>query len=630
MFDIQEELRKMPDKPGVYIMKDEKGAIIYVGKAVVLKNRVRQYFQNSAAHTPKVRLMVSRINEFEYIVTDTELEALILECNLIKEHKPRYNILLKDDKNYPYIKVTMNEDFPRIFMTRRVEKDGSKYFGPYSNVGVIKETLWLLKKIFPIKSCKKVFPRDIGKSRPCLNFHIHQCLGPCTGKVDREEYRSLMKDVCAILEGKQMDIGRKLEAQMHEAAEQMEYEKAALLRNRLNSLRLIAEKQKVLSNDDVDRDVVGLARDMAGACIQIFFVRGGKLLGREHFIFDEIGEDEERELLATFLKQFYSEDVYVPGEIILQEETEDLGVLEEWLGARRGGKVRITIPKRGAKLQLVEMVSQNAKIALKQSREKQALEGMAAYSDLKSLAEGLGLADLPSRIEAFDISNTGTSEITASMVVFEDGRPAKNEYRHYRIKSIDRQNDYAAMQEVIFRRFRKSRAAEGATAAGTADTTAEVAAEAAVSGKLPHLLLIDGGAGHVNAVKQVLSELCVDIPAAGMVKDDRHRTRGLAIGGQVIELAGKPELLRFVTSIQDEAHRFAMAYNKKLREKRYTESALDGIPGIGPQRKKDLLKHFGSIKSIREAGIDDLAAVKGISGQVAGDVYNYFRKSRSG
>ncbi|NTV90073.1 MAG: excinuclease ABC subunit UvrC [Clostridiales bacterium] len=633
MFDIQEELKKMPDKPGVYIMKDDMGTIIYVGKAVILKNRVRQYFQNSANHTPKVQVMVSRISEFEYIVTDTELEALILECNLIKKHKPRYNILLKDDKNYPYIKVTMNEDYPRIYMTRRVEKDGARYYGPYSNVTVIKETIWLLKKVFPIKSCKKVFPRDIGKSRPCLNYHIHQCLGPCSGNVDREDYRLLMKDVCAILEGRQGDIGKKLEAQMNEAAERLEFEKAALYRNRLNSLRQIAEKQKVLTNDEADRDVAGIARDETGACIQVFFVRGGKLLGREHFIFDGVVEEDSRELMSTFIKQFYSEAAFVPGEILIQEDAEDSEVLEEWLGSKRGGRVRISVPKRGSKLQLIEMVSQNAQLALKQSRERQTAEGSVAELGLQALVSVLELTDTPARIEAYDISNTGTSEITASMVVFAEGKPDKDEYRRYRIKSLDIQNDYAAMQEVIFRRFRRLKASQPLTEC-IADKAAEDNATgngemedsaAAARAAIPDLLLIDGGAGHVSTVRQVLDELGVNIPVAGMVKDDRHRTRGLAYNGRVYELAGNAGLLRFVTSIQDEAHRFATAYNKKLREKRYTESALDSVPGIGPQRKKELLKHFGSVKAIREAGVDDLAAVKGISNAAAESIYNHFR-----
>jgi excinuclease ABC subunit C len=604
MFDIQEELKKMPDNPGVYIMKDEKEEIIYVGKAVILKNRVRQYFQNSKAHSPKVRHMVSKIKEFEYIVTDTELEALILECNLIKEYRPKYNILLKDDKSYPYIKVTMNEDYPRVFMTRRVEKDGAKYFGPYTSVYAVKEVLLLLNKIFPIKSCKKKLPQDIGKSRPCLNYHIEQCIGPCTGKVDREEYYAMMEDVCDILNGKHRDIVRKLERAMNNAAEKLEYEKAALYRNRLNSLKLISEKQKVLTGDGADRDVIGISADENTSGIQVFIVRGGKLIGREHFIFDQGSEENSRELLASFIKQYYSDVDFIPGEVLLPHEADDSELIEQWLSAKKGKKVRLAIPQRGEKLKLVEMASQNAQLAVQQNTEKKLTKNASVMEGLNELAEAVGLDKRPERIEAFDISNTGRSEITAAMAVFENGLAAKEQYRRYKIKTLEKPDDYAAMQEVIYRRYKNGKDA------------------------LPDLLLIDGGLGHVNAVTSVLNDLQLTIRVAGMVKDDKHRTRGLVVDGKEIEIANIVPLFRLVTTIQNEAHRFAISYNKKLREKRYRHSVLDDIPGVGEKRKKELLKHFGSVKNIQKAEMDDLLAVSGINKSTAENIINFFAKDK--
>jgi len=609
MFDLQEELKKLPDKPGVYLMKDESGTIIYVGKARVLKSRVRQYFQSGAAHTPKVAAMVAKISEFEYIVTDTELESLILECNLIKELRPKFNILLKDDKNYPYIKITMNEEYPRILMTRRVDKDGAKYFGPYSNVFSVRETMNLIKKIFPIKTCKRVLPRDIGKRRPCLNYHINQCLGLCMGNVDKDEYRAVMNDVCSFLDGKQDMVIGKLEQQMLEAAEELDFERAASLRNKLSSLRHITEEQKVLSLAGKDQDIVGFAASKTDTCVQVFFVRGGKLLGREFFIIEGTGEVELNELASSFLKQFYSTATMIPGEIVIAAEPEDLDVIEEWLGSQRGGRVHLRVPKRGEKMHLVEMVSENARIELDRFNARVS-GGDSGQEGLRGMSELLGLKQAPERLEAYDISNTGTSEVVASMVVFEKGLPAKKEYRRFKINSADKQNDYAAMQEVLFRRFK------------------HVEAEKSESDKkfsrLPDLIMLDGGLGHVNAIGQVLSELEITIPHVGMVKDDKHRTRGLVLPGREIDLADNLPVLRFVTSIQDEAHRFALGYNKDLRAKRYNKSVLDEIEGVGPKRKKALIKHFGSISRIKQAGIDDLQAVEGISETVARKVYDFF------
>lgn len=620
MFHIQEELKKLPDKPGVYIMKNENNEIIYIGKAVVLKNRVRQYFQSSANHTPKVLAMVAKIKEFEYIVTDSELEALILECNLIKKYRPKFNILLKDDKSYPYIKITMAEEYPRILMTRKIEKDGSKYFGPYSNVTAVRETLDFLKKLFPLKTCNKVFPRDTGKARPCLNYYIYQCLGPCQGDVNKEEYRNLMKAICSFLNGKQEEMLKRLEQQMHQASENMDFERAAGIRNKINSLKHIAEKQKVLSTAMEDQDVIAFAKSNNDSCIQIFFIRGGKLIGREHFIIEGTDEVQGGELLTSFLKQFYSTAAYIPGEIILQEDIDEMNIIEQWLKDKRGAGVHIKVPRKGEKQKLVEMVEQNAFATLKQFKDKITGEYATAKEGLEELKKVLGLDFLPERIEAYDISNTGTSEMVASMAVFENGMPANKEYRRFKIKSVEIQNDYASMQEVVYRRFRhaeKERAGwdkpEGRTSSPTKFA------------KMPDLILVDGGLGHVNSVEHVLEDVKVSIPVYGMVKDDSHRTRGLVSRSSEFNLSGNIKLLRFITAIQDEAHRFAIEYNRKLRGKRYSGSILDEIEGVGAKRRKALIKHFKSVQAIKNAGIDDLLAVDGINKVVAEKIYYHFK-----
>lgn len=454
MFNIQEELKKLPEKPGVYIMKDENNNIIYIGKAIILKNRVKQYFQSSTNHTPKTKVMVSKISAFEYIVTDTEMEALILECNLIKKVKPKFNILLKDDKNfYVYIKISFNEEYPRVFMTRRIDKDGAKYFGPYGS-GDVKETIALIKKLFPIKSCNKVFPRDIGKSRPCLNYYIYQCLGPCQGDVSKEEYRNVMKDIANFLGGKQDEIAKRLEQQMHSFSENMEYERAANLRDKLDRLKRILEKQKIISTTMKDQDVIAFAKDQTDSCIQVFFIRGGKLIGREHFIFEGVGEVENGELMESFVKQFYAAAAYIPKDILLQEDVEEPEIIENWLSDKKASKVHISVPQRGEKLQLIQMVSQNAQIALNQFKDKIKREGSVSRDGLESLAQILNLQEVPHRIEAYDISNTGSTEMVGSMIVFEEGIASNREYRKFQIKSQEQQNDYGSMQEVIFRRFK--------------------------------------------------------------------------------------------------------------------------------------------------------------------------------
>lgn len=620
MFDIPEELKKLPDRPGVYIMKDSEGEIIYIGKANVLKNRVRQYFNSSANQTPKVRHMVPKIYEFEYIVTDTEVEALILECNLIKKHTPKYNIMLKDDKSYPYIKVTMNEDYPRILITRKIAKDGAKYFGPYTSGYDVKETMALIKNLFPIKTCNKVLPRDLAKERPCLNYYIYQCLGPCQGDVEKEEYRALMRDICGYLGGKHEEIVKRLENDMNKAAHDMEFEKAAKIRDKISSLKNITQKQKIVSTDLLDQDVISYAKGDTDSCIEVFFIRGGKLLGREHFIFEGIGDVTDSELITSFIKQFYSSAEYVPGEVVLKAEIDEINVIEDWLSNKRASRVHIRVPKKGEKLHLVEMVSQNALIALNHFSEKIKNEKNLVREGLLKLTEMFELGQIPRRIEAYDISNTGSTEIVASMVVFEDGLPSKSEYRRFKIKSILQQNDYVSMQEIIYRRFTHAkREMEGNDIIGKRDLKFS---------KLPNLILIDGGLGHVNVVSTVLDELGVNIPLLGMVKDSSHRTRGLVSETNEINLSGDINLLRFITSIQDEAHRFALEYNKKLRKKRYTDSVLDNIEGVGPKRKKNLIKHFGSVKGIKSANVDSLAEVEGISGDLALKIYEYFRDGK--
>jgi excinuclease ABC subunit C len=613
MFDIQEELKKLPDKPGVYIMKDINREIIYIGKAVVLKNRVRQYFQSLSNQTPKVQAMVPKIKEFEYIVTDSELEALILECNLIKKYRPKFNIMLKDDKTYPYIKVTMNEEFPRILMTRKVEKDGAKYFGPYTSGFAVKNTIDLIKKLFPIKSCNKEFSNTTKKQRPCLNYHIYQCLGPCQGDVNKQEYRALMEDICSFLGGKQEEIIKRLESEMAKASENMEFERAAALRDKITSLRHIAQKQKVVSTAMEDQDVIAFSKNPTDSCVQVFFIRGGKLIGREHFIFEGAGDVSDSELMTSFIKQFYSSASYVPGEIVLQEDIDEIDIIERWLSSKREAKVHIKVPRKGEKLKLIEMVSQNALIALNQFKDNIRYQDTLAKEGITKLKELLELEDVPHRIEAYDISNTGSTEIVASMVVFEGGHPAKKEYRRFKVKSIDTQNDYGSMQEVIYRRFNRA-----------LKEKADDSSQAKFS-RLPDLILADGGLGHVNAVLSVLREMNLSIPVAGMVKDQNHRTRGIISLDKEFDLSKDLNFLRFITSIQDEAHRFAIEYNRKLVQKRYKGSELDEIEGIGPKKKKALLKHFGSLKNIKQAQVDDLSAVEGINIELAKKIFEYFR-----
>lgn len=619
MFNLEEQLKALPDKPGVYIMKDKSGEIIYIGKAISLKNRVRQYFQNSKGHSPKVRAMVENIEEFEYILTDSELEALILECNLIKKHAPKYNILLKDDKHYPYIKVTMNEEYPRVVMTRRIEKDKAKYFGPYSGAYAVRETIDIINKLFPVRTCSKVFGQN-SKNRPCLNYYIGRCIAPCQGDVNKEDYRNMMKDICLFLSGRQDELVEELGKKMSHAAENMEYEKAAELRDKIAAVRQIQEKQKVLSSAMEDEDVIAFAQSEDKTCIQIFFIRGGKLIGREHFMLTDTLDTPSHEILTEFVKQFYSGTVFIPKEIILQEDIDEINIIESWLEGKRGSKVHIKVPKMGEKKGLLDMVVENAEIVLKNFSEKLIKEKQMSEGAVEELSDILGLDTIPHRIEAFDISNIQGVDPVGSMVVFIDGKSKNSEYRRFKIKTVIGANDYASMQEVIERRFRH----------GLLEL--EELKNRNIPGKdskfsnMPDLVLIDGGEGQVNSALEVLNGLNIDIPVGGMVKDNRHRTRGIVYQSREIEMREDSEAFKLVTRIQDEVHRFAISYHRSLRGKGMVKSILDEIPGVGEIRKKALMKHFGSIEAIKEADVDNLKSASGMDSRSAQAVFDFFHR----
>ena len=615
MFDIQEELKKLPQKPGVYLMKDENGHIIYVGKAVNLKNRVRQYFQSSRNQTAKTRSMVPNIREFEYIVTDSEMEALLLECNLIKKHHPYYNILLKDDKSYPYIKVTVQEMFPRIFITRRMEKDKAKYYGPFTDVLAAKETVETLHKLFPIRKCKKVFPRDIGKERPCLNHHIGQCIAPCSGRVSPEEYQVYIKDAMDFLEGKHHTIMKKMEQEMLTASGNMEFERAAALRDKIAAIKSVAEKQKISNTGLGDADVIGFVRAYEECLVQVFFIRGGKMTGRENFTLTAFAEQSRAEILTAFVKQFYSGTAYIPKEIILQEGlvAEESDLIAKYLSEKRGSRVTLTVPVKGEKHKLTELAHKNAMLIFEQFGEKLKREEQRTKGAMEELRQALSLPNELKRVEAYDISNTQGFESVGSMVVFEDGRAKNSDYRKFKIKTVVGANDYASMKEVITRRL--SHALKENTEGKTSSFT-----------RLPDLILMDGGKTQVHAAEEVLLAFGMDIPVCGMVKDDRHRTRGLLFHEQEIRIPLTSEGFKLVTRIQDEVHRFAITYHRKLRDERNLHSVLDDIKGIGEVRRKALLRHFGSIERIAAAEVADLLEVDGMTIPAAEQVYLFFHR----
>lgn len=619
-FNIQEELKKLPDKPGVYIMHDINDTIIYVGKAIILKNRVRSYFRESANHSPKIAKMVSLVERFEYIVTDSELEALVLENNLIKEHKPKYNTMLKDDKTYPYIKVTMTDTYPRILFSREMKKDKSKYFGPYTSAGAVKDTIELINKLYKLRTCNRKLPKDAEKERPCLNYHIHQCKAPCQNWISPEEYGKQVTEALEFLNGNYGKIIKELQQKMEAASENLEFEEAASYRDLLNSVKQVSQKQKITDSEGEDRDVIALAKDEQDAVVQVFFVRNGKLIGREHFYMTNVAEETEGQILTSFVKQFYAGTPFIPKELLLQKEIEEEEVISRWLSEKRGSKVWLRFPKKGTKEKLVDLAARNADMVLSQDKERIKREEGRTIGAVKEIAALLGL-DRILRMEAFDISNISGFENVGSMVVYEKGKPKKSDYRKFKIKSVSGPDDYGCMKEVLTRRF-----VHGMEESKELKEK-NIEEQFGSFTRFPDLLLMDGGKGQVNIALQVLEELKLNIPVCGMVKDDNHRTRGLYYNNEEIPIDKHSEGFKLITRIQDEAHRFAIEYHRSLRSKEQVHSVLDDIPGIGPSRRKALMKAFVNIGDIKEASVEELARIPGIPVNVAKDIYSFFHGS---
>ena len=603
IFNIEEELKKLPSKPGVYLMHDDKDAIIYVGKAISLKNRVRQYFQSSRNKGVKIEQMVTHIARFEYIITDSELEALVLECNLIKEHRPKYNTMLMDDKTYPFIKVTVQEDFPRVLFARQMYKDKAKYYGPYTSAGAVKDTIDLIHKLYGIRTCNKQLPKMQGKERPCLNYHIHQCPAPCQGYISKEEYAKSVKKVLTFLNGDYTPILKELEEKMLEASEEMEFEKAIEYRELLNSVTKIAQKQKITSSDMEDKDVIAMSVDQHDAVVQVFFIRDGRLIGRDHFCLRIANGDSRPEVLSAFIKQFYAGTPYIPREIMLQYEIEDAALIEEWLSGRKGQKVHIQVPKKGQKEKLVELAKKNADMVLMQDRERIRREEGRTIGAMKEIANLLNLPKLE-RVEAYDISNISGFQTVGSMVVFEKGRPKRSDDRKFRIRGVQGVDDYASMEEVLTRRLSHYE-------------------------NYPDLIMMDGGRGQVNIALKVMQQLNIEVPVCGMVKDDKHRTRGIYFHNIELPVDRDSEAFRLVTRIQDEAHRFAIEYHRSLRSKEQVHSVLDDIPGIGPARRKALMKSFQTLEDIKSTTEEELAEVEGMNSRSARQVFEFFHIAKN-
>ena len=618
MFVIEEELKKLPDQPGVYIMHDSRDAIIYIGKAVSLRKRVHQYFQPSHDEGIKKAQMVKQIARFEYIVTDSELEALVLECNLIKEHRPKYNTMLRDDKTYPYIRVTLGEDFPRVLFSRQQKKDKSRYFGPYTSAGAVKDTIELVNKIYQLRTCNRNLPRDTGKDRPCLNYHIHQCTAPCQGYITKEAYRERVDAVVEFLNGNYAPVLKSLEEKMNTASANLEFEKAIEYRELLNSVRQIAQKQKITHTDGEDKDIIALAADDRDAVVQVFFIRDGKLIGRDHFYVKIGTEDTKAQILTTFIKQFYSGTPFIPREIMLPQEIEEQEVLADWLGEKRGSKVYIRVPQKGMKEKLVELAQKNAKMVLAQDREKIKREEGRTIGALKEIEQLLDMKGL-NRVEAYDISNTSGFESVGSMIVYEKGKPKRSDYRKFKLRTVSGPDDYASMYEVLTRRF-----THGMREMEEMEEK-DLSEEYGSFTRFPDLIMMDGGRGQVNIALKVLEELHLNIPVCGMVKDDNHRTRGLYYHNVEIPIDRGSEGFKLITRIQDEAHRFAIEYHRSLRSKEQVHSVLDDIPDIGPARRKALMKKYQSLEAIREATEEDLAQTDSMSPQAARSVYRFFR-----
>ncbi|MDU1442622.1 MAG: excinuclease ABC subunit UvrC [Clostridium cochlearium] len=617
MFDFEYQLKMLPDKPGVYLMKNSLDEVIYVGKAKILKNRVRQYFQQSKNHSEKVKAMVSNISEFEYIITDSEMEALILECNLIKKYKPKYNILLKDDKGYPYIKITINEDFPRVFISRTIAKDGSKYFGPYTDYSAVRETIELIKKIFPIRSCKRYIKEGDRPTRPCLNYHIKLCSAPCGAHISKQKYALIIEDIIQLLSGKDKNIIDKLESEMKEASNSLQFEKAASLRDKIFAVKKITEKQKIIMGNFQNDDYINIVKDKEDSCVQIFFVREGKIMGREHFILEHTSDEREDKIICEFIKNFYGGTAFVPKTVYVPD-IEDKSLLEQWLTIRRGSKVEIKVPKRGEKKELLNLVKKNAKLTLEQFKIKYLQDKALHEVALEELANVLGFDDIPNRIEAYDISNIQGVDSVGSMVVFENGRSKNSDYRRFKIKTVEGANDYDSMREILRRRFKRG-----------IEEIQQIQQKNLKfsSGKFsafPDLILIDGGKGHVNVALEVLKELNIEIPVAGMVKDDSHTTRGIIYNNTEKIISLDSNVMKLITRIQDEVHRFAISYHRTLRNKRVLKSILDDIPNIGTVRKKELLKKFGSIENIKKASVEQLLETPSMDKKSALSIKEFF------
>jgi len=629
MFNIEEELKKLPRKPGVYIMHNADDTIIYVGKAISLHNRVRSYFRESTTKTLKIQRMVSKIDRFEYIVTDSELEALVLENNLIKEHQPQYNTMLKDDKTYPYIKVTMGEEFPKVIITREVRKDNAKYYGPYSSAGSVKDTVELLRKLYRLRTCSRNFSKNGGEGDPCLYYHINQCSAPCIHAITAEEYDAVIEKALDFLNGNHKSILQELEEKMNESSEKMDFEKAKEYRDLLFSVKNIAQKQKITDNKGEDRDVIALAAKGEACIIQIFFVRDGKIIGREHFYMANTAEDSKGQIMQSFVQQFYAGTPFIPKEIMIQEKIEDAEIIEKWLSERKSQKVRIVVPQKGKKEKLIELAAKNAEILLNQDLDKIKREVSKTTGALEELAQLLDL-DRLGRIEAYDISNISGFEAVGSMVVFENGKPKRSDYRKFRIKSVDGPNDYASMEEILNRRFE-----HGLRELEELRNQKKESSDYEESGdlnfgkftKFPELIMMDGGKGQVNVATKVLEKLQLSISVCGLVKDDNHRTRGLYYHNVEIPIDKASEGFKLITRIQDEAHRFAIAYHRTLRSKGQVKSVLDNISGVGKVRRKAIMKHFESIEDLRNATLEEIALIQGMNSRVAEDVYQYFHNS---
>ncbi len=617
MFDFNEELKKLPAKPGVYIMHDGNDAIIYVGKAINLHNRVRSYFRKNIGRGPQIDKMVTQIARFEYIITDSELEALVLENNLIKEYSPRYNTMLKDDKTYPYIKVTLGDAYPRVMLSREMKKDKSRYFGPFTSAAAVKDTIDLINKLYMLRTCNKNLPKEAGKDRPCLNYHIKQCMAPCQGSISQEEYREEVGHALDFLSGNFSPVLKELERKMKEASENMEFEEAIKYRDLFNSVKKIAQKQKITDSDGEDKDIIALALDENDAVVQVFFIRDGKLIGREHFYMTHVSGNKRKQVLLDFVKQFYAGTPFIPRELMIQEEIEDTEVLEKWLSARKGSRVYIRVPKKGSKEKLVELAAKNAALVLSQDREKIKREEGRTIGAVKEIAALIGVEGIH-RMEAYDISNISGFANVGSMVVYEKGKPKRSDYRKFKIKTVSGPDDYACMKEVLTRRFVHGMEEREEMA------LKEMEKEFGSFTKFPDLILMDGGKGQVNIALEVLQELQIDIPVCGMVKDDNHRTRGLYYRNQEIPIDRSSEGFKLITRVQDEAHRFAVEYHRSLRGKTQVKSVLDDIPGVGPARRKALMRHFKSIEEMKEADVEKLMEVPEIPEHIAEGIYRFF------